>query len=84
MFILLFVANLPTNTVGTVVDEYDNDDNDDDNDIDDNDVVVVVIADRRNRCNDMEFVTGNAKENVFVVFVDENVSSKSKVIRIIR
>ena len=60
MFILLFVANLPTNnTVGTVVvDEYDNDDdNDDDNDIDDNDVVVVVIADRRNRCNDMEFVT---------------------------
>ena len=58
MFILLFVVNLPTNTVGTVVvDEYDNDDNDDDNDIDDNDVVVVVIADRRNRCNDMEFVT---------------------------
>jgi hypothetical protein len=44
VFILLFVVNLPTNTVGTVVDEYDNDENDD---------VVVVIADRRNRCNDM-------------------------------
>jgi hypothetical protein len=49
VFILLLVANLPTNTVGTVDgDEYD--DNGDDNDD------VAVIADRRNRCNDMKFV----------------------------
>jgi hypothetical protein len=81
VFILLFVVNLPTNTVGAAVDEYDND-NDDDDDDDDNDD-DVVIADRRNRCNDMEFVDWNAKENVVVaVFVDENVNSKSKAIRI--
>jgi hypothetical protein len=48
VFILLLVANLPTNAVVTVDgDEYDdNDDNDD----------VAVIADRCNRCNDMQFV----------------------------
>ena len=75
MFILLLVANLPTNTVGTVDgDEYD--DNGDDNDD------VAVIADRRNRCNDMKFVNWNATENV-VIFVDGNNVSNSKAIRMI-